>query len=64
MKKEEFFEVLGELDDDIVKEARSTVREKKTGRPVWIKWGALASCKNAIITIGDCGAVKRETRYL
>ena len=44
MKKEEFFEVLGELDDDIVKEAKSDRKGAKTGGPVWVKWGALAAC--------------------
>ena len=31
MKKEDFFEVLGELDDDIVKGAKTTMK-KKMGR--------------------------------
>lgn len=44
MRKEEFFEVLGELDDDIVKEAGSNRKEHTVGRPVWVKWGALAAC--------------------
>ena len=44
MKKEEFFEVLGELDKDIVKEAGSDRRERKAGRPIWLQWGAAAAC--------------------
>ena len=44
MKKEELFEILGELDDDIVKEAGSNRKEHKAGKPVWLKWGAAAAC--------------------
>lgn len=40
MRKEDFFEVLGELDDDIVKGAKTT-RKK---RAVWKIWGAIAAC--------------------
>ena len=46
MRKEEFFEVLGELDDDIVKEAEVSVKEStnnKTKKLGWLKWGALAA---------------------
>lgn len=39
MRKEDFFEVLGELDDDIVKEAKSPI--KKSNRKVW---GTMAAC--------------------
>ena len=44
MRKEEFFEVLGELDDDLVEEAKSDGKENKTGRPAWVRRGALAAC--------------------
>lgn len=39
MRKEDFFEVLGELDEDIVKEAKTT-REKRAD---WKIWGAIAA---------------------
>lgn len=44
MRKEDFFEVLGELDDDIVEGAGSTMKENKIKRPVWIRLGAAAAC--------------------
>ena len=44
MKKEDFFEVLGELDDNIVKGAEIPVKENMVKRPVRVKWGAAAAC--------------------
>ena len=47
MRKEEFFEVLGELDDDIVEGAKAPKKEDVSGKDkknVWIKWGAIAAC--------------------
>ena len=40
MKKEDFFEVLGELDDDIVKGAKTIMKKKMN----WRTWGAMAAC--------------------
>ena len=40
MKKEDFFEVLGELDDDIVKVAKTIMKKKMN----WRTWGAMAAC--------------------
>lgn len=40
MRKEDFFEVLGELDDDIVKGAKITMKKKMN----WKAWGAMAAC--------------------
>ena len=40
MKKEDFFEVLGELDDDIVKGAKTSMKKKMN----WRAWGAMAAC--------------------
>ncbi len=42
MKKEDFFELLGELDDDIVRDAKSTTNKNKL--PAWVKWGTIAAC--------------------
>lgn len=53
MRKEDFFEVLGELDDDIVKGAKSPVDvTKKTIVTVhrWTKWGPIAACFCLILT--------------
>lgn len=40
MKKEDFFEVLGELDDDIVKGAKTSMKKKIN----WRLWGTIAAC--------------------
>lgn len=47
MKKEDFFEVLGELDDDIVKGAKAPVKKKMN----WKIWGA-AACLCFVLTGG------------
>lgn len=44
MRKEDFFEVLGELDDDIVKGVKLTMNENSIKRHVWVKWTAAAAC--------------------
>lgn len=40
MKKEDFFEVLGELDDDIVSGAKAPIQKKLN----WNIWGTVAAC--------------------
>lgn len=40
MRKEDFFEVLGDLDDDIVKGAEEPMKRKIT----WKAWAAMAAC--------------------
>lgn len=40
MRKEDFFEVLGELDDDIVKGAKTTMKKKMN----WKAWCTMAAC--------------------
>ena len=47
MRKEDFFEVLGELDDDIVKGAKTTMKKKN-----WKTWGAAAACLVLVLTVG------------
>lgn len=41
MKKEEFAEVLGEINENYVKDAQALGKGKK---PAWLKWGAAAAC--------------------
>ena len=41
MRKEEFAEVFGEINENYVKEAETI---KKAKKPVWVKWGAMAAC--------------------
>lgn len=44
MRKEDFFEVLGELDDDMVKDARAVEKGKTALRRRWVRWAAAAMC--------------------
>ena len=48
MRKEDLFEVLGELDDDVVGDAKTMVK-KKMG---WRAWGALAACLCLVTSVG------------
>ncbi len=52
MKKEDFFEVLGELDDDIVKGAKTPMKKKMN----WKAWGAMAACL-AMVTVIMVGSI-------
>lgn len=49
MKKEEFCEVLGNINESYVKEAREDRIAKKPG---WIKWGAVAACLCLLVAGG------------
>ena len=48
MRKEDFFEVLGELDDDIVEGAKLTMKKNTN----WKRWGTAAACIAAVAIIG------------
>ena len=41
MTNERLYEVLGDIHEKHVKEAEEY---RKTKRPVWLKWGAVAAC--------------------
>lgn len=41
MRKEDFVDVLGEINENYVKEAETI---KKAKKPVWVKWCAIAAC--------------------
>lgn len=41
MRKEEFAEALGEINEKHILEARA---ERKAKKPVWLKWSAMAAC--------------------
>ena len=49
MKKEEFCEALGNINERYVEEARAGRKGKKPG---WIKWGAMAACFAAVTALG------------
>lgn len=41
MRKEDFAEVIGDINEKHIIGARA---ERKQGKPVWVKWGAVAAC--------------------
>ena len=49
MTNEKLYEVLGEINEKHVKEAREYCRAKK---PVWLKWGAMAACLAVVVIAG------------
>lgn len=49
MKKEEFCEVLGDMNENYVKEARAV---RKARKPGWMKWGAMAACLCLLVAGG------------
>lgn len=44
MKKEELFNIIGEVDEQKVVAAGMAMNTKKKSRPSWLKWGAMAAC--------------------
>ena len=39
MRKEELFNIIGEVDEQKVAAAGMALNTKKKSRPVWVKWG-------------------------
>ena len=44
MKKEELFNIIGEVDEQKVVAAGMAMNTKKKSKPIWVKWGAMAAC--------------------
>ena len=44
MKKEELFNIIGEVVEQKITAAGMAMNTKKTSRPVWMKWGAMVAC--------------------
>ena len=44
MKKEELFNIIGEVDEQKIAAAGMAMNTKKKFRPAWVKWGATAAC--------------------
>lgn len=42
MKKEEFYEIIGDINENYINDAHKT--KKKKSSFVWVKWGAMAAC--------------------
>lgn len=41
MRKEEFCEIFGDINEKHIAEARA---ERRAGKPAWLRWGAMAAC--------------------
>ena len=59
MKEEDFFEVLGELDDDIVKGAKTTPKKKFN----WKVWGTMAACMALIVSLAGAAFAAEAKEY-
>lgn len=57
MKKEDFFEVLGELDDTIVKGAKTSMKKKVN----WRVWGTMAACFCVVAAIVFVSIINSST---
>ena len=44
MKKEELFDIIGEVDEQKILNADKYFYEKRKTKNTWLKWGALAAC--------------------
>lgn len=53
MKKEQLYEALGDINENYVNEAHLTA--KKTARPIWLKWAAMAACLCLVLGLGIGG---------
>lgn len=51
MRKEEFFEVIGGIDDCILEEAKTSAKGNSLKKPVWVKWGVLAACLSLTMSL-------------
>lgn len=51
MKKEELFNIIGEVDEQKVAAAGMAMNTKKKSRPVWLKWGAMAACLCLVVVV-------------
>lgn len=62
MKKEELFEVLGDIDEAHIKAAR--VVATRIRKPIWIKWTVLAACLCLAVGLGALRRWRRHVRDL
>ena len=54
MKKEQLFDIIGEVEEQKILEANKDVSKKKKVQKAWLKWGALAACL-CIVTVSIIG---------
>ena len=64
MKKEELFNIIGEVDEQKVVAAGMAMNTKKKSRPVWVKWGAMAACLCLVVVgvlYGEYGQAPQQS---
>ena len=49
MRKEDFAEVLGDINEKHIVEARA---DRKAKKPIWLKWSAMAACLCVALIFG------------
>ena len=62
MKKEELFNIIGEVDEQKVAAAGMAMNTKKKSPPVWLKWGAMAACL-CLVVVGVLFAHNAEPAH-
>lgn len=60
MRKEKFCEVLGDINENYVKEARAGRKAKK---PVWFKWVAMAACLALVVSLVGAAFAAEAKEY-
>ena len=60
MKKEELFDIIGEVDDQKVAAAGMAMNTQKKSRSNWLKWGAMAACL-CLVVVGAIAPQLRQT---
>ena len=61
MRKEEFAEVFGEINEEHILKAREESKKKKS---VWVKWGAIAACLCLVVVGAFWGANRQPTHQI
>lgn len=51
MKKENLFDIIGDIDEQKVATAGRAMTAQKKSRPVWVKWGAMAACLCLVVLV-------------
>ena len=60
MKKEELFNIIGDVDEQKVATAGKAMNTQKKSRPSWLKWGTIAACLCVIISISVITLYKND----
>ena len=61
MNSKKFSEALSELDSKYVDEAINY--KKKSKKPIWIKWGAIAACLCLVVAGIAVSSISRHRKY-